>query len=162
MVRSRVYGILAGYELEGRWRFRSRQCGCAGGGVDRGRAAASLPAAAAARPAGRGAALHLAQAAHQGGGGSHCADTADRAAALSKLATPGLVSPCMRARACPRPASRAATFWLTRWAARCGTSTPGGKGAVCLRGRARPNRSAQLAGDPWSQALRCAALNNSG
>src|SRR5262249_51022562 len=116
-------------------------------------AAASLPAAAA-RPAGGGAALHLAYPAHQGGGGSRRADAADHRPALIELATPGGVSPCVRAPAWSVSNSRPTPFWLTCWTARCGVSPHGGKAAVCLRGRPRPNWSAQLPGGPWAAAFR--------
>jgi hypothetical protein len=46
-----------------------------------------------------GTPLHLAHAADQGGGGSHHPDAADRNPAVIKLASPGLVSPRVRARA---------------------------------------------------------------
>jgi hypothetical protein len=63
------------------------------GGPDGSGAAAALPAAVAARPAGGGSALHLADPAHRGGGGSGRADAADRGPAAGELAAPGWVSP---------------------------------------------------------------------
>src|SRR6516164_4135283 len=99
-------------------RWSGRRTRCAGGGADGGSAATALPAAAAARPVGRGAPLYLADAAHQGGSGNRRAYAADRGAALIKLAAPGLVSSSVRAPACPPPARRAPSGWLTRWTTR--------------------------------------------
>jgi hypothetical protein len=118
--------------------------GAAGGGADGGGGAASPPAAAAARPAGGGAALHLAYPTHQGGSGSHRADAADRGAAIGELATRGLVSPGVRAPACPAPYSRSPSFWLTRWTARSVHPHLGERGWCASGAPSRPNGRAPM------------------
>jgi hypothetical protein len=67
----------------------------------------------------RGAPLHLAYPAHQGGGGSRRPDAADCGAAVIELAAPGLVSPRVRALARSRLNPRSSPLRLTRWTARC-------------------------------------------
>jgi hypothetical protein len=87
----------AGHRPAGRGSSSGRRDPCAGRGAGRGGAAAALPAVSAARLAGGRAPLHLAQSAHQGGGGSRRPDAVDRGAAVVELAAPGLLSSGVRA-----------------------------------------------------------------
>src|SRR5262249_49154298 len=82
-----------------------------------------------------GAALDLADPAHQGGGGSRRKHPADCCAAVIRLAAPGLVSPGVRARARSAPDLRSPSLWLTVGQPVAVTSSGGSKGAVCLPGR---------------------------
>src|SRR5262249_35175966 len=117
---------------------------------------------AAARSAGGGAPLHLAHAAHQGGGGSHRADAADRGAAVIKLATPGLVSPRLRALARSPSDSRSPSFWLTRWIARCGAFHRWGEGGGVPRGALPAEGACPTGWRPLAGSLAARGLNNSG
>src|SRR5262249_27232479 len=76
------------------------------GGVDGGGAAAPLPAAAAARPAGGRSSVHRARAAPPGGRGSRCQHAADRGEALIGRTAPRWVSSGLGAGAWSGPETR--------------------------------------------------------
>jgi hypothetical protein len=97
-----------------------------------GGAAAALPLASAARPAGGRSPRHRAHAADQGGGGGGGEHAPCAGTAVVELAASGLVSSGVRALAWSRPDRSSPSLRLSLVTSHCGDAPVGGKGVVCL------------------------------